>query len=371
MRTNALNRSCLWLGFAVICLIAGGCGDESTIIIDDGGKTVDTPAPAQKGGETAGKPGGSEEAGWWGSRKIRGVFKGDGDSAKPQAQPDRGGAQDIAPAPLDGDYNSAERWSDEQYNLADPDFTFATERVLEQKYAEAKHHLLNVVARHPNNTAAWRWLGDCHYNLLELEQAVEAYQKAINIYSENYFALRGLGFAYLHLGHDYWRTGKRQEAHEQYRRALRTLQDCLRVFPADIEAMYGLSMAAEGASRRLYQNAITQMRAGNRELAEAEMRNCLEVIDAGIESARQRMYKNHDEIGPRSVVGGLFQRRAILQHSFKRLPGAVDDMGQAVRAYQSILEISPGNYLAKGELERCQELLKKWEEEQSRTLSLE
>ena len=369
MRKNALKMSCLWLGFAIISLIASGCGDESTIIIDDGSKTVDTPKPAPKSSETVDKSGSGEESGWWGSRKIRGVFKGDGDSAQPQ--PDKPGQQDVTPVTPDGDYNSAERWSDEQYNLADPEFTFATERVLEQKYAEAKHILLNVVGRHPNNTAAWRWLGDCHYNLLELEQAVEAYQKAINIYSENYFALRGLGFAYLHLGHDFWRAGKRQEAHEQYRKSLRALQDCLRVFPADIEAMYGLSMAAEGASRRLYQNAITQIRAGNRELAEAEMRNCLEVIDVGIESARQRMYKNSDEIGPRSVVGGLFQRRAILQHGFKRLSGAIEDMGQAVRAYQSILEISPGNYLAKGELERCQELLKKWEDEQAKTPSLE
>lgn len=369
MRKNALKRSCIWLGFAIISFIASGCGDESTIMIDDGGKTVDSPSPAQKTGGTADRSEDGKESGWWPSRKIRGVFKGDGDSA--QTQPGNGGAQDMTPVAPDGDYNSAERWSDEQYNLTDPDFIFATERVLEQKYPEAKHTLLNVVSRHPNNTAAWRWLGDCHYNLLELEQAVDAYQKALNIYSENYFALRGLGFSYLHLGHDYWRAGKRQEAHEQYRKSLRTLQDCLRVFPADIEAMYGQSMAAEGASRRLYQNAITQIRAGNRELAEAEMRNCLEVIDAGIESARQRMYKNSDEIGPRSVVGGLFQRRAILQHSFTRLSGAIEDMGQAVRAYQSILEISPDNYLAKGELERCQELLKKWEAEQARSPSQE
>ena len=34
-------------------------------------------------------------------------------------------------------------------------------------------------------------------------------------------------------------------------------------------------------------------------MAESEARNCMEVIDEGIESARQRMYKNPDEVGPR------------------------------------------------------------------------
>ncbi len=380
MRKNAITTLLTGLTLAA-GLFSGGCSDESSILIDDqqqdgsSKKTTgkkDVKGDADTGVASEGKKAGDsgqadgKKDGVWG--QVKGFVKGSsgedntkrsGDSAKKDTAP----AADAAPA---GDADDSKRWNDADEKLNDPDFEYAVKCIREQNYSQAKHLLLGVTARNPNSSSAWRWLGDCHYNLLELSAAVEAYQKALTIHHENYFALRGEAFAHLHLGHECWRAGtadKRKQAHEEYREAMKDLQDCLRVYPGDLEAMYGLSMAAEGASRRLYQNAVTQLKANNREVAEADARNCREVIDVGIEAARQRMYKNPEEIGPRSIAGGLFQRRATLQHSFRNYEEALENIGQAVKAYQSILEISPSNYLAKGELDRCQKLQDQWQKQ--------
>lgn len=337
------------LGSVIFC----GCGDESTIVIDD--QQVETEQVTENQPSHKSKP-----RGMWGVRHVRGLFSGDDQSTEVTAEERiiTDGDEEFIEDKVE---TTEERWNPEDENLQDPDYDYAIKSIRQANYSEAKHLLLNVVKRHPESTNAWRWLGDCHYNLLELEQAIQAYRKALSIYPENYFALRGEGFSRLHLGHDLWRSGRRQEAHEEYRQALKILQECMIIYPGDLEAMYGRSMAAEGASRRLYQNAITQLKRNNKELAESEARNCLEIIDEGIESARQRMYKNPDEVGPRSIAGGLFQRRAILQKNFNRLPSAAEDMKQAIKAYESILNISPNNYMAKAELAKCQASLEKWQ----------
>lgn len=376
MRKNAIQSLLSGLALAAV-LVAGGCNDESSILIDDqqqggsskkdSGNVAPKDAKQSDGADTTAADGKTDakKGGVWG--QVKGLLKNQDDDAAvspaggktPAADPAADGAQDGA----------AGRWNDADEKLSDPDFEYAVKCIREQNYSQAKHLLLGVTARNPNSSSAWRWLGDCHYNLLELQAAVDAYRKALAIHSENYFALRGMAFAHLHLGHECWRAGtadKRKQAHDEYREAMKNLQDCLRIYPGDLEAMYGLSMAAEGASRRLYQNAVTQVKNGNRELAESEARNCREVIDVGIEAARQRMYKNPEEVGPRSIAGGLFQRRATLQYAFHNYDEALENMGQAVRAYQSILEIAPNNYLAKGELDRCQKLLEQWQKQKDR-----
>lgn len=383
MRKNALGfiLGALTAGAG---LLTGGCGDPGAIAIDEKNgnaeaseNTENSKATKNDGGNLQGdaatdKNPNAGSGGVWGVRQVKGMFQG-GNNAKanpkksadnPAPEDEKNAKQDDSAAAEGGVEDTQNKgWGDSHDTIQDPDFEYAVKAVRDQNYPEAKHLLLNVTKRHPESTSAWRWLGDCQYNLLELDQAIQSYQKALSVYPENYFALRGEGFSHLHLGHDFWRLGKRTEAHEEYRKALKIMQDCLRVYPGDLEAMYGRSMAAEGASRRLYQNAITQLKAGKTEVAEAEGRNCLEVIDEGIESARQRMYKNPEEIGPRSIAGGLFQRRAILQHAFKRTDEALKDMEQAVKAYQSILEINANNYLAKAELEKCKKMQEAWEKE--------
>ncbi len=357
---------------SVVCLgaaiLLSGCGDESTIVIDD--QTVETETVADTPDNKPSTE--KKDQGMWGVRHVRNLFHSDDndndaknevtttttDDSISFSKTDKG-AEFVE----EKEVTVTERWNPSDAELQDPDYEYAKKAVRQGNYSEAKHLLLNVVKRHPDSTKAWSWLGDSHYNLLELEQAIQAYRKALTLYPENYFAMRGEGFARLHLGFDLWRSGRRREAHEEFRQSLKILQDCLRIYPGDLEAMYGRSLAAEGASRKLYQNAVSQLRRENKEMAESEARNCMEVIDEGIESARQRMYKNPDEVGPRSIAGGLFQRRAILQKTFNRLSSAVEDMEQAIKAYESILQISPDNYLAKAELKKCKSYLGKWEKE--------
>lgn len=229
-------------------------------------------------------------------------------------------------------------------------------------YQTAKTVFLQLTLQRPGSSSLWRRLGDGHYNLLELSSAIGAYERAVTLNPENYFALRGLAFAYLYHGHDLWNTADKNLAHDQYGRALKLLQQCLRIYPGDQEAMYGRCLAAEGASRRLYQNALALQKKGDKEAAAAAARNCVEIIDEGIESAKLRINKNQEEVGPRSIIGGLFQRRAILNHQFNQEEHALQNMENATRAYDSILKIDGENILAKKELERCQTLMKQWEE---------
>lgn len=347
-------------------LFLTGCGDDTGIFIDNG--KPENGAEAPKTGINAGSDAEKEEPAtdekptadnqnksWW--KKV--FNKDDEPAEKAAGNPDEEEFYEEEEVTI----THQERWKDPADAQADPDFEFAMEKIKEVNYPQAKHYLLNVVKRQPNSSSAWRWLGECHYNMMELEEAINAFEKSLSIYPENYFAMRGEGFARTHYGHELWRNGKRDAAHDQYRQAMKLLQDCTRIYPGDLEAMYGRSMAAEGASRRLYQNAIILLRQGKRQQAEAEASNCVKVIDEGIDAARQRIYKNADEIGPRNIAGGLFQRRAMLQKAFGRLDEAVKNMQSAVDAYESIQKIDADNYLAGAELTKCKALLKKWETE--------
>lgn len=239
-------------------------------------------------------------------------------------------------------------------NLAsDADYARANELLNQQRYADAKELLKEIVNRNAGSSSVWRRLGDAYYNLLELSSAISAYEKAVSLNRENYFAIRGLAFAYLYHGHDLWNARRPAEAHGEYGKSLKLLQQCMRIYPGDVEAMYGRGMAAEGASRRLYQNALALLGQGKKQEAASAARNCFGVIDEGVEVLRQRVSKANKEIGPRNVIGGLFQRRAILGSRFQYRDAALDSIDQAVRVYESILKIDPENALAKKELEKC------------------
>lgn len=246
----------------------------------------------------------------------------------------------------------------------DTDFTRAVKLVKEHRFSEAKALLEGVVERHPNYAEAYRWLGDCHYNLLELPESIEAYGRARELDPDNYFALRGKGFAFLHYGHQQWNQKNYDAAHENYKRALETLQQCLRLFPADSEAMYGRAMAAEGATRKLYGNAIRLKRAGDDARAEVMARNCLEVIDEGIKASSFRINVHLEEVGPRALAGGLFLRRAMLLKEFDRIGPAMQDLRKASETQKSILrEIDENNLQARRELEKCERLMQTWQAE--------
>jgi Cytochrome c biogenesis factor len=233
-------------------------------------------------------------------------------------------------------------------------FEDAVRMVKDGRFSEAKSILTTETRNNPGNAAGWRWLGDCHYNLLELDDAVNAYQRALDRDPNDYYALRGQGFAHLHRGHEQWRRMQEEvamgqkdqaaatfaQAHENYKKSLELLGLCLRRAPNDTEAVYGEAMAAEGASRKLYSNAISYLKLGpeNRERAELFAENCLTVINKGIDRARERSRQSPGESGPRALLGGLYLRKAILYNQLGKQDLALMELKNSRDVQQSILD---------------------------------
>lgn len=262
---------------------------------------------------------------------------------------------------------------------ASPEFASAVEMVKNSRFAEAKSLLQNETAQNPSNAAAWRWLGDCQYNLLELPAAIESYQRAISLDPDDYYALRGQGFAYLHRGHELWRqmmgelrpndeSAKAQaaatfsQAHENYKRSLEVLAQCLQKAPNDSEAIYGEAMAAEGASRKLYSNAISYLKLGpeNRQRAELFAENCIAVINKGVERAIDRASQNPGESGPRALLGGLYLRKAMLYNQLGKNDLALNELKNSYTAQKSILEIDKNNQTALKGVADCENYWRQW-----------
>ncbi len=261
--------------------------------------------------------------------------------------------------------------------VGSPQFESAVKMVKENRFTEAKSILSRETTENPSNSAAWRWLGDCHYNLLELDDAIRCYQRARELDPNDYYAIRGQGFAYLHKGHELWRSmndevsrGQREQAaatfaqaHENYKNSLDMLGSCLRRAPNDNEAIYGEAMAAEGASRKLYSNAVSYLKLGpgNRERAELFAENCLTVINKGIERARDRSRQNPGESGPRALLGGLYLRKAMLYHQLGKKDLALIELKNSHDTQQSILDdIDKNNASAQKGVNECKNYWEEW-----------
>ncbi len=256
-------------------------------------------------------------------------------------------------------------------------FENAVNMVKNSRFAEAKSLLLSETSASPNNPAVWRWLADAQYNLLELQDAIDSYQTALRLDPNDYYALRGQGFAYLHRGHELWRKMMEElnlsqrdqaaatfaQAHENYRQSLAKLGDCLRRAPNDGEAIYGEAMAAEGASRKLYSNAISYIKLGpeNRERAELFAENCIQVINKGVERASERARQNPGESGPRALLGGLYLRKAMLYQQLGRNELALAELRNSHGVQKSILdEIDKNNQTAQKGVADCEAYWKQW-----------
>ncbi len=258
-----------------------------------------------------------------------------------------------------------------------PQFENAVRLVKENRFSEAKNILASETTRNPSNAAAWRWLADCQYNLLELDAAAASYQRALERDPNDYYALRGQGFAHLHRGHEYWRQMQEEvaagqkdaaaqtfaQAHENYKKSLELLGLCLRRAPTDGEAIYGEAMAAEGASRKLYSNAISYLKLGpeQRERAELFAENCLVVINKGVERSRERAKQNPGDAGPRALLGGLYLRKAILYHQLGKNDLALIELRNSRDVQQSILdEIDKNNAAAQKNLREVEGYWEAW-----------
>ncbi len=256
-------------------------------------------------------------------------------------------------------------------------FENAVRMVKEGRFSEAKNLLTSETQSNPSHAAGWRWLGDCYYNLLELDDAITTYQRALDRDPNDYYALRGQGFAYLHRGHEHWRRMQEEvamgqkdqaaatfaQAHDNYKKSLELLGFCLRRAPNDSEAVYGEAMAAEGASRKLYSNAISYLKLGpeNRERAELFAENCLTVINKGVDRARERARLTPGESGPRALLGGLYLRKAILYNQLGKQDLALLELKNSRDVQQSILdEIDKNNATAQKGIREAESYWEAW-----------
>ena len=266
---------------------------------------------------------------------------------------------------------------------ASPELEQARRLVLAKRYEEALPILERETQLRPHDAEAWRWTGDCLYNLLQFPKAIEAYHRARERGGGDYYALRGQGFAYLHLGHEYWRAQESaraagdtarageafRQAHEQYKNALGNLRECAKRNPKDEEACYGRGLAAEGASRRLFSVADAWLRSAEREPQPArqmEYRNNAsqfaisfdEVVKDGLEAARLYSSMRPNDAAPLALAGGLLQRRAIMNHYLGRQAQAESDLQEAIAAQQRILDkIDQGNAIARAAVAECRRYL--------------
>ncbi|MDR1744501.1 MAG: tetratricopeptide repeat protein [Planctomycetota bacterium] len=287
------------------------------------------------------------------------------------APPPGGGADPFANAPPS---YQAEPSIDAQ---GSPQFENAVRLVKDNRFSEAKGILTSETGRNPSNASAWRWLADCHYNLLELDDAINSYQRALEVDPNDYYALRGQGFSYLHRGHEYWRQMQEQvgrgqkdaaattfaQAHDSYKKSLELLGLCLRRAPNDGETVYGEAMAAEGASRKLYSNAISYLKLGpeQRERAELFAENCVTVINKGIERSKERAKQNPGDAGPRALLGGLYLRKAILYRQLGKNDLALIELRNSRDVQSSILdEIDKNNLTAQKNLRESEAYWEEW-----------
>jgi len=317
---------------------------------------------------------------WWGIRHISGKQKGE---EKNESKPPKSAANQEKRKwwnPFGGKGDTTGRQRGEDLKPASVgDFEKAKLLVKnERDFAGAKRLLIGVIEANPNHDEAWRWLGDCCYNLLEFTPALDAYNRAREINPNNYFALRGKGFVLLYLGHEKWQEydeaikrkdgevaqANLSQAHEYYKLALETLQGCMQIYPADDEAAYGRAMAAEGASRFLYSMAVSLRKKEKFADAESWAKNCLLVIEEGLQAVEMRIRKAPNEMppSPRALAAGLFLRRAVLLKEFGQAEQALVDLEKAITVHRGILqEVDKNNAKAKVQLQQCEELRAKWQ----------
>lgn len=229
----------------------------------------------------------------------------------------------------------------------DPEFKKGVRLVQGGEFKEGKQIFLKLLEGNPNDAEGWRWLGDCQYNLMEFEKAIASYQKALKLNPSNYFAKRGEGLGLFHLGNQRWMGEKQEEAHKHYLQSEAILQECIRQYPADMDAMFGLVMVAEGKSRLPFREAIHHLAEGEQEKAEEAFRMCVQIIENGTNAAQivlVWMEAGNDVAKPAlllHIAANLQERKAVLFDTFNHQAEAVEAIRHAVEFYRRCTELAP------------------------------
>lgn len=242
-------------------------------------------------------------------------------------------------------------------------FFVALELMKSGDLAAAENLLVEFLSAQPQNTEAWRQLGDCRYNLGKVDSAIEAYKSALKSNPANYLARRGEGIAMLYLGYDFYEQDNYKLAHRYFQRSLQLLHECLSENNHDQLSAYGQALAAEGVSRELYNIASKALNSDNEETAKSIIRNCLDILDVAIGATEDRLIQRGNDFDARLLLGGLLLRRARILEPFGHLAEASDNLLSALEVYQPIIKSGGAHSrTAKMQAEICSELIKSFKQ---------
>jgi len=243
-------------------------------------------------------------------------------------------------------------------------FNIALQLYQQQNYSQAADEFRLIIERHPNHSESHRFLGDCMYNMMEFEEARRSYDTAYRLNPQNYFALRGIGFASLYHGYRLFDQLRIDDAHAAFQESLTRMQTCLRMRRGDLDAYFGRAMAAEGASRKLYKNAEDKLTLGDRFAAEAERRICDQVINEGLESIEVRIHARDNEVGPFVLKASLLYRRARLYKMFGMDDEANSLLNGCLATYRKVRELDPTR--AEASIREAESTRELWDQQSAR-----
>ena len=104
-------------------------------------------------------------------------------------------------------------------------YSRGVEEMMKQNHKDAKDYFKTAVALDPKFAFAWDNLGLCHRKLGELDEALAAYKKSLEVDPTGKMPMQNIAIVY--------------EYKKDYANALKAYQDILKVYPKDPEAWYG------------------------------------------------------------------------------------------------------------------------------------
>lgn len=246
------------------------------------------------------------------------------------------------------------------------DYERAVAYMRERKFSRALPHIESALEMAPESARVHSLRGDCLYQLLRFDEAIEAYQKARELDANYYPALRGLGFVYLNLGNQYYNEGEAQKAFDSYSQSLTLLRQAFRILPSDIRAAYGRAWAAEGLARFYYNRALYLKGRNDLQGAETQRDRSNAFCNEALKNAMVYQRSRPAEAQPRALVGRILERQAMLAYEFENPVAAAQHLKNAIAAWRSILEeVDREHQAAQEQVNRLELLLQRWQTQEA------
>lgn len=238
----------------------------------------------------------------------------------------------------------------------------ALDLMQKQRFRKAIHVLDEWLDEQPGHHEARTLKADCHYQLKQIDEAIELYEEVLAAAPGQYPARRGVGFAYLNQGHQQLQQGVPAKAFSAYTKSLRIFRSCAEVLPGDGRAAYGRCFAAEALARFYHDRAVKLRARGDHQGGETMFDKCVGFCTEALDAARRYQVQAPRDVGPRAVSGRILKQMAMLAHEFGQFERAVISLKKSRQAWLSILrDIDPHHRGAQEEADACLILLGRWE----------